>query len=153
EVAYAGLAKSSRADLHREFAGWLGERAGNELLEIRAFHLDQAAYLLAELDGVAPADLREEAAAALTQAGNRALSREAFRSARKLLLRAVELAATLERKYLAARAAWRLADMMAVIVEMEEVATAAGALGERLLQGRALTALAEATLYQRADAL
>ncbi|HTZ04414.1 MAG TPA: AAA family ATPase [Gaiellaceae bacterium] len=153
EVAYAGLAKSSRADLHRAFAGWLGERAGHELIEIRAFHLDQAAYLLAELDGVAPPDLREEAAAALTQAGNRALMREAFRSARKLLLRAVELAPTLERRYLAARAAWRLADNMAVIIEMEEVAHAAAALGERLLQGRALTALAEATLYQRADAL
>ena len=69
EVAYAGLAKSSRADLHRAFAEWLGERAGAELLEIRAFHLDQAAYLLAELDGAAPADLREEAADALTQAG------------------------------------------------------------------------------------
>ena len=55
EVAYSGLAKSSRADLHRAFADWLGERAGDELLEIRAFHLDQAASLLAELDGAAPA--------------------------------------------------------------------------------------------------
>ena len=34
--------------------------------------------------------------------GRRALSREAFRSARKLLLRAVELAPTLERRYFAA---------------------------------------------------
>jgi len=56
------------------------------------FHLDQAARLLAELDGAAPAELREEAAEALTKAGRRALSRESFRSARKLLLRAVELA-------------------------------------------------------------
>ena len=54
EVAYAGLSKSSRADLHRNFAGWLGERAGDELVEIRAFHLDQAARLLTELDGSAP---------------------------------------------------------------------------------------------------
>ena len=91
EVAYAGLAKSARADLHRAFAGWLAERAGDELLEIRAFHLDQAARLLTELDGSAPADLNEEAAVALTKAGRRALSREAYRSARKLLLRAVEL--------------------------------------------------------------
>jgi len=88
EVAYAGLSKSSRAGLHRSFAGWLAERAGDELLEIRAFHLDQAARLLAELDGAAPPDLSQEAAAALTKAGRRALSREAFRSARKLLLRA-----------------------------------------------------------------
>jgi class 3 adenylate cyclase/tetratricopeptide (TPR) repeat protein len=153
EVAYSGLAKSSRADLHRAFADWLGERAGMELLEIRAFHLDQAASLLAELDGAAPADLREDAAAALTHAGRRALSREAFRSARKLLLRAVELAPTLERRYYAGRAAWRLADMPAVLVEMEEVASAAEQAGDALIQGRALTALAEAVLQHRADAV
>ena len=153
EVAYAGLAKSARADLHRAFAGWLAERAGDELLEIRAFHLDQAARLLAELDGAAPADLNEEAAVALTRAGRRALSREAYRSARKLLLRAVELASTLDRRYYAARAAWRLADMPAVVVEMEEVASAAEVAGESRLHGRALAALAEAVLQHRADAV
>ena len=105
----------------RSRSGW-SERAGDELLEIRAFHLDQAARLLAELDGAAPPELREEAAEALTKAGRRALSRESFRSARKLLLRAVELAPTLERRYLAGRAAWRLADFPAVVVEMGEVA-------------------------------
>ncbi len=153
EVAYAGLSKMSRAELHRAFAGWLNERAGDELVEIRAFHLDQAARLLAELDGSAPPELNEEAAAALTHAGRRALSREAFRSARKLLLRASELAPTLERRYLAGRAAWRLGDMTAVIVEMEDVASVAASHGERQLQGRALTALAEAVLNQRADAI
>jgi class 3 adenylate cyclase/tetratricopeptide (TPR) repeat protein len=153
EVAYAGLSKMSRAELHRAFAGWLKERAGDELVEIRAFHLDQAARLLAELDGAAPHDLSEEAAEALTHAGRRALSREAFRSARKLLLRASELAPTLERRYFAGRAAWRLGDMTAVIVEMEDVASVAASHGERQLQGRALTALAEAVLNQRADAI
>ena len=153
EVGYAGLSKGSRADLHVLFAEWLAERAGDELVEIRAFHLDQATRLLAELDGSAPAELVEEAAAALTHAGRRALSRESFRSARKLLVRAVELAPTLERRYFAARAAWRLGDMTAVIVEMEEVAVTAEREGERRLQGRALTALAEAVLNQRADAL
>jgi class 3 adenylate cyclase/tetratricopeptide (TPR) repeat protein len=153
EVAYAGLSKGSRADLHYAFAQWLGERAGDELLEIRAFHLDQAARLLTELDGTAPADLREEAAVMLTSAGHRALSREAFRSARKLLLRAVELAPTLERRYLAGRAAWRLGDFPAVIVEMTEVADAAAKAGETIVQGRALTALAEALLQHKADAV
>jgi class 3 adenylate cyclase/tetratricopeptide (TPR) repeat protein len=153
EVAYAGLAKSARADLHQDFAGWLGERAGDELLEIRAFHLDQASRLLAELDGTAPAELAEEAAVALTKAGRRALSREAFSSARKLLLRAVELSPTLERRYLAGRAAWRLADMPAVVVEMEEVAAAAELAGDLRLHGRALAALAEAVLHHRADAV
>ncbi len=151
EVAYAGLSKSARADLHRAFADWLGMHAGHELLEIRAFHLDQAASLLTELDGAAPPELREEAACALEQAGHRALSREAFRSARKLLLRAVELAPTLERRYLAGRAAWRLADYPAVVVEMEEVATAAEQEGDARLQGRALVALAEAMLQHRGD--
>jgi class 3 adenylate cyclase/tetratricopeptide (TPR) repeat protein len=153
EVAYAGLSKTSRADLHHAFAEWLGERAGDELLEIRAFHLDQAARLLAELDGAAPAELREEAADALMKAGRRALSRESFRSARKLLLRAVELAPTLERRYFAGRAAWRLADYPAVLVEMGEVASDAEAAGETRVQGRALTALAEAVLQHRADAV
>jgi tetratricopeptide (TPR) repeat protein len=153
EVAYSALSKSSRADLHHAFAEWLGERAGDELLEIRAFHLDQASRLLAELDGAAPADLREETAQALTHAGKRALSREAFRSARKLLLRAVELSPTLDRRYLAGRAAWRLADFPAVLVEMGEVVEAAKRSGERRLHGRALTALAEAVLQHRADAV
>jgi class 3 adenylate cyclase/tetratricopeptide (TPR) repeat protein len=152
EVAYAGLSKGSRADLHLLFAEWLRERAGEELVEILAFHLDQAARLVAELDGDTPAELAEEAAAALTHAGRRALSRESFASARKLLVRAVELAPTLERRYFAARAAWRLGDMTAVIVEMEDVARHAEAAGERRLQGRALTALGEAVLNQRADA-
>ena len=152
EVAYAGLSKGSRADLHRLFADWLGRHAGEELVEIRAFHLDRSTRLLAELDGSAPPELVEEAAAALTKAGRRALSRESFTSARKLLVRAVELAPTVERRYFAARAAWRLGDMIAVIVEMEEVAAGAAAEGDRRLQGRALTALAEAVLNQRADA-
>ena len=42
EVAYGGLTKAARAALHRRFAGWLRERAGDELLEIRAYHLDHA---------------------------------------------------------------------------------------------------------------
>jgi class 3 adenylate cyclase/tetratricopeptide (TPR) repeat protein len=153
EVAYAGLSKASRAELHRDFAAWLRERAGDELVEIRAFHLDQATRLLAELDGSAPPELAEEAAHVLEHAGKRALSREAFRSARKLLLRSVELSPTLNRRYFAARAAWRLGDMTAVIVEMEDVASVASAHDDRLLQGRALTALGEAVLNQRADAV
>jgi class 3 adenylate cyclase/ATP/maltotriose-dependent transcriptional regulator MalT len=153
EVAYAGLSKSARADLHHAFAGWLAERAGEELVEIRAFHLDQAARLLTELDGSAPPELNEEAAVALTKAGVRALSREALRSARKLLLRAVELSPTLDRRYFAGRAAWRLADYPAVVVEMTEVAADAERAGETKVQGRALTALAEGVLQHRADAV
>ncbi|HET7567102.1 MAG TPA: AAA family ATPase [Gaiellaceae bacterium] len=152
EVAYAGLSKGSRADLHQSFAGWLAEHAGDELLEIRAFHLDQAARLLAELDGATPPELAEEAAEALEKAGRRALTRESFRSGRKLLVRSAELAPTLERRYHAARAAWRLGDFAAVHVEMELVRSEAAATGDRSIEGRALTGLAEVALNLNADA-
>ncbi|MEX1357721.1 MAG: AAA family ATPase, partial [Gaiellaceae bacterium] len=151
EVAYAGLPKQERARLHRSFAAWLQERAGEELLEIRAYHLDQATQLLGELEGTPPAELAHEAAKALEAAGKRALAREANQSARKLLLRAVELEPTLERRYKAAVAAWRLADYPALASEMEEVLRAAREAGESSLEGRALTALADVALGREAD--
>ena len=80
EVAYSGLSKSARAEHHARFAEWLKERAGEELLEIRAFHLDRATALLAELEGAAPVELQREAAEALTEAGLRAFAREANRT-------------------------------------------------------------------------
>ncbi|MEX2211494.1 MAG: AAA family ATPase [Gaiellaceae bacterium] len=151
EVAYSGVPKEARAGLHRSFAGWLKERAGEELLEIRAYHLDQAAQLLAELDGKAPAELAHEAAEALEAAGKRALAREANQSARKLLLRSVELEPTLDRRYRAAVAAWRLADFPALASEMEEVLAAAREAGNAELEGRSLNALADVALGRDAD--
>ena len=114
EVAYAGLSKQARAQQHARFAEWIKERAGEELLEIRAHHLNHATLLLAELDGAPPDELVHEAAEALTGAGKRALAREEYKSARGKLLRAVELEPTLRRRYYAARAVWRLGDLTAV---------------------------------------
>ena len=68
-----------------------------------------------------PPALAQEAAEALWEAGMRAFAREANRSARKSLVRAAELAPTLERRYQAARAAWRLTDIPAVSAEMERI--------------------------------
>ena len=42
EVAYGGLSKATRAQLHEAFARWLHDRTGDELMEIRAHHLDRA---------------------------------------------------------------------------------------------------------------
>src|SRR6266545_3013172 len=151
EVAYGGLAKAERAQLHARFAEWLQERAGDELLEIRAYHLDHAAQLLGELDGAPPEELARQAAAALEDAGKRALAREANRSARKLLLRSVELEPTLGRRYNAARAAWRMSDLPAVSVEMKRVLEGAREAGEATIEGKALTALAEVALLREAD--
>jgi class 3 adenylate cyclase/ATP/maltotriose-dependent transcriptional regulator MalT len=152
EVAYAALSKSSRAEFHMKFAEWLREKADKELLEIRAYHLDHATQLLAELDGRPPLELSRTAAKALEAAGRRALGREANQAGRKLLLRAVELEPTLERRYNAARAAWKLGDYGALLVEMATVVAAAEAEGNNRILGRALTALAEATLAHEGSA-
>jgi class 3 adenylate cyclase/tetratricopeptide (TPR) repeat protein len=151
EVAYSGLSKSARAEHHARFAEWLKERAGEELLEIRAFHLDRATALLAELDGSAPLELQREAAEALAEAGLRAFAREANRSARQLFVRSVELEPTLRRRYLAATAAARLSDLPVVSREMEEVLAAAAQEGDHWTQGRALVSLAEAAVLRDAD--
>jgi ATP/maltotriose-dependent transcriptional regulator MalT len=151
EVAYGALSKSSRAEYHRKFAEWLRARADKELLEIRAYHLDKATHLLAELDGRAPDDLVKETAHVLELAGKRGLMREAHRSARKLLLRAVELEPTLERRYYAAHAAWRLSDLPALSLEMEVLARDAAEADNRWIQTRALAALAEVAFVRDAD--
>jgi class 3 adenylate cyclase/tetratricopeptide (TPR) repeat protein len=151
EVAYGGLSKTARASHHRRFAEWLGERAREELLEVRAYHLEQAAALLAELDGAPPEELATEAAEALEKAGKRALAREANTTARRLLHRSVELEPTLERRYLAGRAAWRMSDFPTVSNEMEDVLLGAREAGNRDMEARALTALAEVTLLREAD--
>ena len=152
DVAYSGLSKSSRALLHRQMAEWLsGRPVADELVEIRAYHLDESAQLDRELSGTVAPALAAEAAAALEQAGRRALAREANVVARRLLVRSVELHETLERRYLAARAAWRLTDIPTVMTEMRAVSEAARDAGERRIEGRALTTLAQASLFRDAD--
>ncbi len=151
EVAYTGLAKLSRAQHHARFAEWLAERTGEELVEIRAYHLDRAVEFLVELDGAPPEALAEEAGIALVKAAKRAIAREAYASARTLGLRAVELRPTLGARYVAARAAWRLQDWGAVKVEMEKVREQARTQSERVIEALALTALAEASMKRDGD--
>jgi class 3 adenylate cyclase/tetratricopeptide (TPR) repeat protein len=151
EVAYAGLAKHARAQYHARFAEWLAERTGDELVEIRAYHLDQAVEFLVELDGSPPEALADEAGAALVKAAKRAIAREAYTTARRLGLRAIELRPTLGARYVAARAAWRLQDWAAVQLEMVKVRDQAREHGERVLEALALTALGEAMLKRSGD--
>ena len=68
-----------------------------------------------------------------------------------MLVRSVELEPTLQRRFLAARAARRLADLPAQAVEMERVFADATDAGDVRLQGLALTALAENALLRDAD--
>lgn len=152
EVAYAGMAKLSRAQYHARFAEWLEERTGEELVEIRAYHLDQAVDFLVELEGAAPAELAQDTAGALVKAAKRAIAREAYANARKLGLRALELRPTLSARYVAARAAWRLQDFAAIQIEMEKVRDQARELDEPVVEALALTALGEAALKRDGDA-
>ena len=151
DVAYASLTKSARATNHARFAEWLQKRGADELVEIRAHHLDHAASLLAELDGAPPADLAREAAAALEESGRRSLAREANQAARHAFLRSVELDPTLQRRHYAAKAAWRLDDLPAVAREMEAVREEAVRVGNKNLEGKALTGLADMVLMREAD--
>lgn len=152
EVAYTGMAKLSRAQYHARFAEWLEERTGEELVEIRAYHLDQAVEFLTELEGAPPDKLADETAGALVKAAKRAIAREAYTNARALGLRALELRPTLSARYVAARAAWRLQDFAAVQVEMEKVRDQARELDEPVVEALALTALGEAALKRDGDA-
>lgn len=151
DVAYGGLAKGERARLHQSFADWLRIRSADELVETLAFHLERSAALLAELEGQVPAELRVEAAEALERAGRRALDREANRTARRLLLRSIELTPSLERHFYAGRAAWRLWELPAASVEMEEVRELARAAGDRTIEGLALVQIAEIALNRNAE--
>ena len=153
DVAYAGLAKGARAELHQQVADWLHEVAGEELVEIRAYHLDHAATLLEELDGaVAPRARSQRAAGALEKAGRRALAqrgepgrRGACSSARSSSSRRSSAASSRPGRH------WRLADLPAQAVEMERVFADATDAGDVRLQGLALTALAENALLRDAD--
>jgi class 3 adenylate cyclase/tetratricopeptide (TPR) repeat protein len=151
DVAYGGMSKARRAEEHRSFAAWVEQRAGDELAEIRAHHLDHAAALLAELDGAVPDDLAHSAADALEEAGRRALRRGALRAARRTLLRAIELEPSPDRRYLAAHAASRLADVPTLGDEAEEVLAEARAAGRRDVEGRALVLLADLALHADGD--
>jgi class 3 adenylate cyclase/tetratricopeptide (TPR) repeat protein len=95
DAAYESMPKETRADLHERFAAWFEERAPQtiELDAILAYHLEQAASYRGEL-GIAGAHERElahKAASRYLDAGRSAMARGDARSARNVLVRAVDL--------------------------------------------------------------
>ena len=151
DVAYAGMTKAERAENHERFAEWIEERTADDLVEVRAHHLDRASALVAELDGSVPVELAARAAHALEHAGLLAGRRDAFANARRLFRRSIELEPTTLRRYLAADAARGLNDIATVATEMERVRAEAKTAGDGLLEGRALTALAEVAMARDGD--
>jgi class 3 adenylate cyclase len=96
DVAYQGILKGKRTELHARFADWLeqvaGERA-NEYEEILGYHLERAHRYLTELGPIDDQgrELAGKAAARLGSSGGRALARGDIRPAVSLLERAVSL--------------------------------------------------------------
>lgn len=96
EVAYQGMLKEARADLHTRCAAWLEQAAGEratEYEEIIGYHLEQAFRYLSELH-VADEPTRQlavRAVARLESGGARALARGDMPAAVNLLERASSL--------------------------------------------------------------
>lgn len=151
DVAYASMTKAERARCHRIVADWMGARAPDELLELRAHHLDRACALLAELEAECPQTLVVEAAAVLERAGERSLSRDSFASARRLYHRVNALAPTLERRYMAAHSSLELGELGTAAIESEAIRSAARSAGDRRIEGRALCDLAAVALARQGD--
>ena len=87
DAAYESLPKAMRAELHEQFADWLGQHDLVERDEILGYHLEQAHRYRAELDpgdGRLP-ELAGRAAELLTSAGNGAMDRGDWAAARSLL--------------------------------------------------------------------
>jgi class 3 adenylate cyclase/tetratricopeptide (TPR) repeat protein len=146
DVAHATVSKAERAENHRRVARWVAENAHDELADVHAHHLDVSARLTAELDGTVAPDLAHEAAEAVEGSGRRSLRRGSFVAARSQLLRSVELESTVERRYLAARTAWRLSDVPTVREEALGVLADARAENNKNIEGRTLVLLAEIAL-------
>jgi class 3 adenylate cyclase len=97
DVAYNALPRMDRANAHASVARWLASRAAPEdgqPIELIAFHLREAATLLATID-VPPAELplvRDEAVIWLRRAADRALGAAASADAVGHLQAAIELA-------------------------------------------------------------
>ena len=90
DAAYESLPKATRAQLHEQFADWLGHHDLIERDEILGYHLEQAHRYRAELDAgdTALPALSARAADHLAAAGRGALDRGDFNAGRGLLRRA-----------------------------------------------------------------
>ncbi|MDQ3985127.1 MAG: AAA family ATPase, partial [Actinomycetota bacterium] len=96
DVAYEGIPKETRADLHERFAAWIEKSAGERLAEyeeILAYHLEQSCNLRSELMAFDDAlvALSRRAAGHLAAAGRRALARDDVPAAVNLLTRATHV--------------------------------------------------------------
>ena len=146
DVAYNTLPKARRAELHAGVARWLRDWAGpriDELIEIEAYHLEQAVKLRREVgEPVAAADV-DAGAAALLASADKAQRRDDYRAQRTFALRGLELDPAnadtrLELRLLAAEAVGHLGEYSRSGTLVESLAEDAAAAGRPDIEGRAL---------------
>jgi class 3 adenylate cyclase/tetratricopeptide (TPR) repeat protein len=151
DVAYGQVPKGRRAQLHVGFTDWVKSlpSSADELVEIVAWHLEQACLLAREV-ARSPIDPPiREAAETLADAAQRAERRESLREAHRYYTRALEILDE-DHAELGAKLRLRRADMAMMLGEIKEasdelleVAQDAGALGRVDFEAEALLLLGD----------
>jgi class 3 adenylate cyclase/tetratricopeptide (TPR) repeat protein len=149
DVAYRRLPKGERAILHGACAKWLGQRPGGgaALIEIIAYHLEQACRLAPTIGPKAALRPIQEAVDALVVAAARAEHRDGAREAKRFYSRALERGGldsetAVELSVKRARAMVMLGELSAAARELDAAADQARELGRPDVRGYALVALA-----------
>jgi class 3 adenylate cyclase/tetratricopeptide (TPR) repeat protein len=156
DVAYGQLPKGRRAGLHVRCADWTEAlpRAEGELVEIVAYHLEQACLLAREVARSPVPPPVDRATAVLVRAAEKAERREGTREADRFYTRALEL---LNEHHREAAADVRLrrgrilvaqGDLKQAKEQLAEVAEEALAIGRRDLRCSALASLANVDFKQ-----
>jgi len=148
DVAYATLPKARRAELHTRIAHAMDSLAPDrsaELVEIRAYHLEEAVKLETELGVAQDETLRREAVAALEASGRKAWLRGDNRAALSFFERCLALgpepeAHRLELECETLDVEYRLGRWSQSKEKAIRLAAAARAIGRKDLEGRALLA-------------
>jgi class 3 adenylate cyclase/tetratricopeptide (TPR) repeat protein len=156
DVAYGQLPKGRRAGLHVRCADWTEAlpRAEGELVEIVAYHLEQACLLAREVVYNPVPPPVERAAAVLVRAAEKAERREGTREADRFYARALELfnehhpEAAAEVRLRRGRILVAQGDLRHAKERLAEVAEEALAIGRRDLRCSALIALANVDFKQ-----
>jgi len=149
DVAYRRLPKGERALLHRGCAEWLERHSGggDALVEIIAYHFEQACLLAPTIGPKAELRPVHAAVNALATAASRAEHRDGAREAKRFYARALELTGidphlAVELRIKRARAMVMLGELSEATHELVAATEEADELGRRDLRGHALVTLA-----------
>jgi predicted ATPase len=156
DVAYERLPKGRRVELHVRFSEWINGLAApaNEVVEILAYHLEQACRLAREVQQSPVPPPVEDAAAALKRAGEKAERRGGIREADRYYARALELLddacsqSALELRVQRAFTRNVLGEVGQAVDELSTAADDARARGHTGIRGTALAMLGQIDLRQ-----